>query len=299
MLDLRPDVLEVEDQGPIGSCTAFGWHKAVEVMHERAGNPINLSPAYLYYHSRMRGGFLGDGAHMRHVAAVIQDRGVCTEQMWRYDISKINVQPPAECDAEAQNFRALSVEQLGSQFTPDLYISYLKRGIPVVFVIFVSEDMIKSAGKCKDWTQTQWERDPSKSPYIGLHCVMCIGYDLASRRWLLQNSWSKEWGDLGFFGMPFDYMAQDAWVMPEILGVDPVPARDTEDMFDTLMDWAEVQFSLGKSDTRRFAQYLYREYGGVYLGLDTKRSQIVRFDGSLTDFGSIDYWWGQYATATA
>jgi hypothetical protein len=268
-------------------------------MHERVGKSINLSPAYLYYHSRLRGGFLGEGSHMRDVAHVVQNRGVCTEKLWPYDLSKINEAPPEACDIEAASYRALKVEQIGSQFTPDAYISCLKQGIPVVFVIFVSEDMIASAGRIKDWTQTKWERDPSKSPYIGLHCVLCIGYDLASRRFLLQNSWGKQWGDGGFFGMPFDYMAQDAWVMPELIGVQPVPAMDTEEQFDTLIDWAEDFYSLGKKQTQRFAQYIFREYDGIYLGLDTKRGEVVKFDGQLTDFGSLDFWWDKRATAIA
>jgi hypothetical protein len=56
------------------------------------------------------------------------------------------------------------------------------------------------------------------------------------------------------------------------------------------MDWAEEKYNLGKSDTQRFAQYVYRNYNGIYLGLDTKRSEIVKFDGQMTDFGSLDFW---------
>jgi hypothetical protein len=113
---------------------------------------------------------------------------------------------------------------------------------------------------------------------------------MTSRRYLLQNSWGKDWGDGGFFGMPFEYMPQDAWIMPELLNVKPVPAQDTEDIFEGLINWAEEKYNLGTAQTQRFAQYVFREYNGIYIGLDTKRGEIVKHDGVMSDLGSLDFW---------
>ena len=41
---------------------------------------------------------------------------------------------------------------------------------------------------------------------LGGHAVMAVGYDEEKELLLVRNSWGKEWGDKGYFRMPYDYI---------------------------------------------------------------------------------------------
>jgi C1A family cysteine protease len=53
---------------------------------------------------------------------------------------------------------------------------------------------------------------------LGGHAVMAVGYDDAKQVFLVRNSWSKAWGDQGYFYMPYFYItdtnrADDFWTI--------------------------------------------------------------------------------------
>ena len=54
----------------------------------------------------------------------------------------------------------------------------------------------------KNWKTHDWD---NKSPSGGGHAVVIIGYDDATQRFLVQNSWGPNWADGGFFGFPYQY----------------------------------------------------------------------------------------------
>jgi C1A family cysteine protease len=57
---------------------------------------------------------------------------------------------------------------------------------------------------------------------IGGHAVLAVGYDDATRRFTVRNSWGKDWGKGGYFFMPYSYLlddnlAADFWTIRGIL----------------------------------------------------------------------------------
>ena len=53
---------------------------------------------------------------------------------------------------------------------------------------------------------------------VGGHCVLIVGYDDSSQRFLCMNSWSTKWGQKGFFTIPYAYLtdsdlASDFWTV--------------------------------------------------------------------------------------
>jgi len=56
---------------------------------------------------------------------------------------------------------------------------------------------------------------------LGGHAVLCCGYDDARQVFICQNSWGANWGDKGFFYMPYQYLlnsqlAGDFWVIQTV-----------------------------------------------------------------------------------
>jgi C1A family cysteine protease len=41
---------------------------------------------------------------------------------------------------------------------------------------------------------------------IGGHAVVCVGFDDHKQRWIMRNSWGPNWGDNGYFYLPYGYL---------------------------------------------------------------------------------------------
>jgi C1A family cysteine protease len=53
---------------------------------------------------------------------------------------------------------------------------------------------------------------------VGGHAVVAIGYHDADQRLIVRNSWGADWGQKGYFTMPYDYaanrnLADDFWTI--------------------------------------------------------------------------------------
>ena len=62
--------------------------------------------------------------------------------------------------------------------------------------------------------------DPSEQ-LLGGHAVLVVGYDDATQRFHLRNSWGRGWGVGGYFTMPYAYLtsadlADDFWTVTTV-----------------------------------------------------------------------------------
>ena len=46
---------------------------------------------------------------------------------------------------------------------------------------------------------------------IGGHAVMCVGYDDKKESFIILNSWGTNWGDNGYFYMPYKFITKTEW----------------------------------------------------------------------------------------
>ena len=83
--------------------------------------------------------------------------------------------------------------------------SCLAAGYPFVFGFTVYEsfetDEVASSGIAP--------MPASSETALGGHAVLAVGYDDASSRFLVRNSWSAQWGMGGYFTLPYRYVADD------------------------------------------------------------------------------------------
>ena len=213
-VDLSPGCSPVEDQGQLGSCTANALVGNLEFLYQQAGHPVtDLSRLFIYYNERAMEGTINEdaGAAIRDGVKSLVNLGVCAEKKWPYNIAKFTVKPPAACYQDGTNHQVTSYHRI---LTLKQMKQCLAEGYPFVFGFSVYEGF-ESAAVAKSG-KLDLPKPGEKN--LGGHAVCAVGYDEASQRVLVRNSWGAGWGLKGYFTMPYDYiansnLADDMWTI--------------------------------------------------------------------------------------
>ena len=215
-LSKLPAMPPIYDQGELGSCTANAIAAAVDfergIQKETFITPSRL---FIYYNERAIEGATAEdsGAELRDGIKVVANSGVCPESEWPYEISHFAEQPPAHCFADALHFKALQY----SSVTQDPYFvrhCLAILGKPVAFGMSVYD-----AFESDDVAATGVVPMPAANEApVGGHAVLLVGYDDASQRFKVRNSWGADWGSSGYFTIPYRFvldpdLASDFWTI--------------------------------------------------------------------------------------
>jgi C1A family cysteine protease len=218
-VDLRPQCPPVVDQGQLGSCTAnaIGNAHRFDQMKQGVAKPFMPSRLFVYYNERSMEGTVNSdsGAQIRDGVKSIAQQGVCDEVDWPYVITKFKTKPPATCVKKALAHQALTYRRLIQNATQ--MKGCLASGYPFVFGFSVYESF-ESQQVAKSGV-VQMPAAGEKA--LGGHAVLAVGYDDASQRFTVMNSWSDKWGMKGFFTIPYAYLsdtglASDFWTISTI-----------------------------------------------------------------------------------
>ena len=215
LLDLRPKMPAVYNQGDLGSCTANASGAAFQYDLIRQGLP-DFMPSRLgiYLEERRLEGTLAEdaGAQIRDAVKVLAKIGVAPETLWPYDPTKFAQTPPASFYKVAAANEALQYARVDQ--TAEGIEQCLAKGFPVIFGFTVY-----SSFESETVAKTGMLPMPGKhETNEGGHAVLCVGYDRKRRLFIIRNSWGAEWGDKGYFYMPYDYLlnphlASDFWAV--------------------------------------------------------------------------------------
>lgn len=218
-VDLRDYCPEVLDQGELGSCTANAIANAhlFDQMAQQAKHPMPPSRLFIYFNERWTEGTVqsDSGAQIRTGIKTIADYGVCSEKRWPYVIGKFAKRPPKGAFTEALKHQSVTYRRI-EQTLNDMR-GCLAAGHPFVFG-FTVYDAFESPTVARTGVLNM----PGKGERCrGGHAVLAVGYDNASARFLVMNSWGDGWGDDGFFTIPYAYLldsnlAADFWVVSTV-----------------------------------------------------------------------------------
>lgn len=214
-VDLRASCPPVYDQGQLGSCTANAIAGALEFdqikQKEQAFTPSRL---FIYFNERLKEGTVNSdsGAAIRDGIKSVNKQGACPEQEWPYNIAQFAAQPPAQCYQDALLHRSLSYQRV-PQSLPQMK-AVLASGSPFVYGFTVYESF-ESAEVAATGIVPMPGHNES---VLGGHAVLCVGFDDAKQVFICRNSWSAQWGDQGYFYMPYAYLlsrglASDLWTI--------------------------------------------------------------------------------------
>ena len=205
-INLQSKCPPIYDQGQLGSCTAnaIGAAFEFELLKQKLADFIP-SRLFIYYNERIMEDSVNNdsGAQIRDGIKSINKQGVCTETSWPYIISKFKSKPSTKCYKEALKNQLISYQSLSNNL--NTMKSCLADGYPFVFGFSVY-DSFESPAVAK----TGHVKMPLKTEkLIGGHAVCAVGYDDATQRFIVRNSWGATWGKSGYFTMPYTYLTND------------------------------------------------------------------------------------------
>jgi C1A family cysteine protease len=236
-VDLSPWCSPVEDQGALGSCTANAAVGIYEYFERRAkGEFVDGSRLFVYKTSRNLLHWTGDrGAFIRTAMGALVLFGVPPEEYWPYDVTQVDVEPPAFCYAFAEDFKAIQYVRLDPIGTAPADVvhrikTYAANKFPAMFGFTVYSSIDQAAAEGKIPLPGAGEK------VQGGHAVVAVGYDDAmvvtnhasgastTGAFRVRNSWGPEWGQGGYGWLPYDYvsagLAQDWWTLVKAEWVD-------------------------------------------------------------------------------
>ena len=235
--DLRAWCSPIENQGPLGSCTAHAGVGLFEYFEKKASNAhIDASRLFLYKATRNLMGVTGDtGAYLRTTAEAMLLFGVPPEKHYPYDTNKYDDEPSAFLYSFGGNYKALKYYRFDPPGTPKAQLlatikEKLAVGLPSMFGFTVYSSLSQAS------TTGSIPFPSSGEKMLGGHAIDAVGYDDAKvitnannkkstkGAFLIRNSWGTGWGSKGYGWLPYDYvlsgLASDWWSLIDAKWVD-------------------------------------------------------------------------------
>jgi len=214
-VDLREQCPAIYDQGALGSCTANAMGAAFQFEQIKQGKQDFVpSRLFIYYNTRVIEGTVKSdaGATLRNTMKTLVDRGTCPETKWTYDISKFATKPCGCCYNIAKDNQVLQYLRV----THSLFDmkQCLAQGHPVAFGMMLFQSFMSNDVAATGNVIMPLPNDSG----IGGHAVLAVGYDDTKNVFIVRNSWGENWGDKGYFYLPYDYintpnLAADFWTI--------------------------------------------------------------------------------------
>ena len=228
-VDLRKKCPPVYNQGRIGSCTANAIGAAMQFVRRIEKRKPDFVPSRLFIYWNERNiehtVSVDSGAQIRDGIKVVAKLGVCAETMWAYDDTPADphnsvwpqgalptVKPSKKCYMAAGKNQAIAYQRIAANLSQ--MKGCLSSGYPFIIGFSVYESF---EGPKVEKTGELNMPEPGEA-LVGGHAVLVVGYDETKQRFLVRNSWGKNWGKAGYFTMPYAYLldpnlSDDFWTI--------------------------------------------------------------------------------------
>ena len=204
-LGLKEFVRRVHDQSITGSCVGQALSQAIDTRLRKLGfNGPEPSSLALYAGARSvdHGKLEDNGCYPRDAMRFSQTNGVPREDVWPFDVAKVNEKLPWDVLQDASRFLLFQWWRIYSsgQQRSDAVAQAIAAGFPVIFGLEIDNAFFGYSGG----TIMQMNADRA-----GGHMLCIIGYrtrEDGTREFLIVNSWGYGWGEYGMCWMHEDVL---------------------------------------------------------------------------------------------
>jgi C1A family cysteine protease len=215
--DLGELVVDVLDQGKLGSCVANATAQALRMRHVAQGvaRPILASRLMVYFLARSIDHTTGEdaGTQVRSAFRAIEKLGFAPEEVWPYDDgpSRFKLFPSSAAFKAAHDQKSPTsyhrITSTGHEKLVDIKRA-IAAGYPVVFGTEVDAEFCDGSFYSKKVLLP-----PKSGASVGGHSMLFTGYSGDTLKVL--NSWSKAYGDHGYvyFSPEYTNACTDCWVV--------------------------------------------------------------------------------------
>jgi C1A family cysteine protease len=274
-----------------GNCTAHSSTLCFRYEVAQIKNNFDFEPSRLfqYYNTRKLQGWESEdsGGYIRDSFKAMNKWGLCKESIWPYKdtLQALVKEPSTECYEDG--LKNVTVKYASVPQSETLIKQTLVSGAAISFGFNVYQSFYGS------WSGTTGIM-PTPKPgeeLLGGHATAIIGYSNSKKAFLIQNSWSSDWGKGGLFWMPYSFAlnpneADDFWCIEEIKidnGGDPVPPTpstfDWKTAVNVLFKTSKELWAVKKPTLIRIGTALNVD------GLDEKKSFSYNFNLIKTFLG--------------
>lgn len=193
----------IYDQGQLGSCTANAMGGAFQFEQKKQQIPDFMpSRLFIYYNTRALEGTINEdaGATLRNTLKTMISLGVCPEKTWGYG-KCFKKKPSEDCYIEALNHQVLEYLRVTHAMYDIRYT--LSQGYPIAFGMMLYESFMSDAVANSGIIPMP---DLTTESALGGHAVLLVGYNDLTREFIVRNSWGQNWGDYGYFYLPYEYI---------------------------------------------------------------------------------------------
>jgi C1A family cysteine protease len=187
---LASKITIILDQGNLGACVSNAF---AQYIHTNTSNNVLISRLYHYYTGRLLSGLsnLQDtGLYIRDACSIISSVGACAETTWPYITRNFATMPPINAFQGSKYFKSYSYTLIAQNITS--IQNYLtSTNTPILFGLNVySSFMTNSVGN----TGIVPIPNKTKETLQGGHCMLIIGFNNTTQKFLCVNSWGNSWG---------------------------------------------------------------------------------------------------------
>lgn len=214
VMDLKEYCLPIESQENSVSCTSEAIASAIELLNRKNNISDSISRLFINYHERLTKNY-NLGASIRDGLKSAYKYGTPLEKFWPYNINKLNDKPNIPAMADSLKRKITLYEKI---LDHDGCIDCITNGYPVIAGFHVYSSFEKSN---LHETGLMPYPDTSSEQRLGGHAVLLVGYDKINQLYIARNNRGSDWGDNGYFYMPFDVirnpqMSGDFWAIKSV-----------------------------------------------------------------------------------
>lgn len=208
---------KVFNQGSLGSCTANAIGNCYLFVRNKERKISDYIPSrlFIYYNERLTEGTVNEdsGAMIRTGMKVINKYGACIEKLFPYKVKSFAEKPSEDAYTNGLDFQSIVYSRINNTLIETK--TCLSSGYPFVLGISIYENF-----ETEEVAKTGIVSMP-EGGCLGGHAVLAVGYDDSTKRFKIMNSWGDDWGDNGYFYLPYDYLTNntltsDLWTIREV-----------------------------------------------------------------------------------